>query len=133
MSKDQLGNKILKMIHSIPLKIKINQHQITSIFGLQSIYIKQLFLKFLSSSSSSSFSSLSLSLSLSLITMQQPLNSLTIQQETEIDKGQTLTKMEFKFRKLQIWKLKQGFKSGKSEQKFKSGKSKQRFESEKLK
>jgi len=25
------------MIHSIPLKIKINQHQITSIFGLQSI------------------------------------------------------------------------------------------------
>jgi hypothetical protein len=65
--------------------------------------------------------------------MQQPLNSLTIQQETEIDKGQTLTKMEFKFRKLQIWKLKQGFKSGKSEQKFKSGKSKQRFESEKLK
>jgi hypothetical protein len=32
---------------------------------------------------------------------------LTIQQETEVDKGQTLTKMELKFGKLQIWKLKQ--------------------------
>jgi hypothetical protein len=41
---------------------------------------------------------------------------LTIQQETEVDKGQTLTKMELKFGKLQIWKLKQGFKSGKLKQ-----------------
>jgi hypothetical protein len=35
--KEQLGKKILKMIHLTPLKIKINQHQITSIFRLQSI------------------------------------------------------------------------------------------------
>jgi hypothetical protein len=36
------------------------------------------------------------------ITMQQPLNTLTIQQEMKIDKGQMLMKMEFKFGKLQI-------------------------------
>jgi hypothetical protein len=61
--------------------------------------------------------------------MQQLFNMLTVQQETEADKGQTLTKMELKFRKLQIWKLKQGFKFGKSKQRFKSGKLKQRFKS----
>jgi hypothetical protein len=38
-------------------------------------------------------------------------------------------KREFKFGKLHIWKLKQGFKSGKSKQRFKSGKLKQRFKS----
>jgi hypothetical protein len=54
---------------------------------------------------------------------------LTIQQETEVNKGQMLTKMELKFGKLQIWKLKQGFKSGKSKQIFKSGKLRQRFKS----
>jgi hypothetical protein len=57
---------------------------------------------------------------------------LTIQQEMEVDKGQTLTKMELKFGKLQIWKLKQGFKSGKLKQIFKSGKLKQRFKIWKL-
>jgi hypothetical protein len=34
--------------------------------------------------------------------MQQPLNTLIIQQDTEVDKGQTLMKREFKFGKLQI-------------------------------
>jgi hypothetical protein len=39
--------------------------------------------------------------------MQQPLNMLTVQQETEVDKGQMLMKWEFKFEELQILKLKQ--------------------------
>jgi hypothetical protein len=38
--------------------------------------------------------------------------------------------MELKFRKLQIWKLKQGFKSRKLKQRFKSIKLKQRFKYE---
>jgi hypothetical protein len=52
------------------------------------------------------------------ITTQQLLNTLTIQQDTEVEKGQTLTKMALKFEKLQIWKLKQGFKFGKIEAKI---------------
>jgi len=60
--------------------------------------------------------------------MRQPLNTLTIPQETEVDKGQTLmkkgiqiweiTNIEIKARiqiwkietKIQIWKLRQRFK-----------------------
>jgi len=88
--KEQLGNKILKMIHSTPLKIKINKHQITSIFELQSI-------------SNSHFRNFFLSFSLSLfffITMQQHKG----QSKTKWNSNLEITDMEIKGR-IQIWKL----------------------------